>query len=225
MYAVIYDNKVLVGPMNWNRGMFQGALEKKGISYELSRTAPNNLPLIIDEHAKIMRVDEIRPEMNPLLEFYYGPLWDITEETAIANYEVHDSPIESMRYNLKQLAAQERYNKEVLGTTVIIQDHVVTIDTNRGARDVFVQKYLLMADSDLVNWKFLSTWLTLTKQDLGLIVQVIDQHVQTCFDWEADISNQLDLADTKQALLAVAINTNIFKELIKPSPEVTLIGT
>ena len=225
MYAVIYDNKVLVGPMNWNRGMFQGALEKKGISYELSRTAPNNLPLIIDEHAKIMRVDEIRPEMNPLLEFYYGPLWDITEETAIANYEVHDSPIESMRYNLKQLAAQERYNKEVLGTTVIIQDHVVTIDTNRGARDVFVQKYLLMADSDTVNWKFLSTWLTLTKQDLGLIVQVIDQHVQTCFDWEADISNQLDLADTKQALLAVAINTNIFKELIKPSPEVTLIGT
>jgi hypothetical protein len=225
MYAVIYNNKVVVGPMNWNRGMFQGALEKKGISYELSRTAPNNLPLVIDEHAKIMQVDEIRPQMNPLLEFYYGPLWDITEETAIANYEVHDSPIESMRYNLKQLAAQERYNKEVLGTTVIIQDHVVTIDTNRGARDVFVQKYLLMADSDLVNWKFLSTWLTLTKQDLGLIVQAIDQHVQTCFDWEADISNQLDLADTKQALLAVAINTNIFKEPNKPSPEVTLIGT
>jgi hypothetical protein len=118
MYAVIYDNKVVVGPMNWNRGMFQGALERKGIQYPLSRTAPNNLPLTIDEHAKIMRVEEIRPQMNPLVEFYYGPLWDITEEAAIANYEVHDSPIESMRYNLKQLAAQARYSKEVLGTTV-----------------------------------------------------------------------------------------------------------
>lgn len=219
MYAVIYDNRVLVGPMNWNRGMFQGALGRKGISYELSRTAPNNLPLIIDEHAKIMRVDEIRPEMNPLVEFYYGPLWDITDETAIANYEVHDSPIESMRYNLKQLAAQERYKKEVLGTTATIQEHAVTIDTNRGARDIFVQKYFLMADSDTVNWKFPEIWLTLTKQDLSLAVQAGAQYIQSCFDWEADISNQFDLADTKQALLDVAITTNILQDPNKLLPE------
>lgn len=205
MYAVIYDNKVVVGPMNWNRGMFQGALEKKGIKYTLPRTAPDNLPLIIDEHAKIMRVDEVRPEMNPLVEFYYGPLWDITDETAIANYEVHDSPIESMRYNLKQLAAQERYKKEVLGTTATIQDHIVAIDTNRGVRDIFVQKYFLMSDSDTVNWKFPEIWLTLTKQDLGIAVQAGAQHVQSCFDWEQDISNQIDLAETKEQLLAIVI--------------------
>jgi hypothetical protein len=205
MYAVIYDNKVLVGPMNWNRGMFQGALERKGIQYPLPRTAPNNLPLTINEHAKIMRVDEIRPQMNPLVEFYYGPLWDITEEAAIANYEVHDSPIESMRYNLKQVAAQARYNKEVLGTTVTIQEQTVTIDTNRGARDIFVQKYLLMADSDLVNWKFPETWLTLTKQDLSLAVQAGAQYIQSCFDWELNITEQIDLAETKEQLLAITV--------------------
>ena len=66
MYAVIYDNRVLVGPMNWNRGMFQGALERKGIKYPLPRTAPNDLPIIIDEHAKIMQVEEIRPELKVL---------------------------------------------------------------------------------------------------------------------------------------------------------------
>jgi hypothetical protein len=205
MYAVIYDNKVVVGPMNWNRGMFQGALERKGIQYPLSRTAPNNLPLTIDEHAKIMRVEEIRPQMNPLVEFYYGPLWDITEEAAIANYEVHDSPIESMRYNLKQLAAQARYSKEVLGTTVTIQDKTVTIDTNRGARDIFVQKYLLMTESVTVNWKFPETWLTLTKSDLGLCVTAANQYIQQCFDWELNISEQIDQAQNKQELLAVTI--------------------
>ena len=205
MYAVIYDNRVLVGPMNWNRGMFQGALERKGIQYPLPRTAPDNLPLTINEHAKIMRVDEIRPTMNPLVEFYYGPLWDITEETAIANYEVHDSPIESMRYNLKQVAAQERYKREVLGTTTTIQEQTVTIDTNRGARDIFVQKYLLMTDSDLVNWKFPETWLTLTKQDLGTVVQAGAQYIQSCFDWELNIAEQIDLAQTKQDLLAIII--------------------
>ena len=205
MYAVIYDNRVLVGPMNWNRGMFQGALERKGIQYPLPRTAPDNLPLTINEHAKIMRVDEIRPQMNPLVEFYYGPLWDITEERAIANYEVHDSPIESMRYNLKQVAAQERYKREVLGTTTTIQDQTVTIDTNRGARDIFVQKYLLMSDTDTVNWKFPEGWLTLTKQDLGTVVQAGAQYIQSCFDWELNIAEQIDLAQTKQDLLAIII--------------------
>lgn len=205
MYAVIYDNRVLVGPMDWNRGMFQGALERKNIQYPLPRYAPDNLPLIIDEHAKIMQVHENRPTMNPLVEYYYGPLWDITDDVVNANYEVHDSPIESMRYNLKQLAAQERYRKEVLGTTATIQDQLVTIDTNRGARDVFVQKYLLMANSDTVNWKFPEGWLTLTKQDLGLAVQAGDQYIQSCFDWELDIVEQIDLAETKEELLAITI--------------------
>jgi hypothetical protein len=206
MYAVIYDNRVLVGPMNWNRGMFQGALERKGVQYSLPRTAPNNLPLTINEHAKIMQVEEIKPELNALVEYYYGPLWDITETKAIANYEVHDTPIESARYNLKRLAAQERYKKEILGTTVTIQDNLVTIDTNRGAKDVFVQKYLLISDSDTaVNWKFPETWLTLTKNDLGLCVAAVNQYIQQCFDWELNISVQIDQAQNKQELLAITI--------------------
>jgi hypothetical protein len=214
MYAVIYDNRVLVGPMNWNRGMFQGALERKGVQYSLPRTAPNNLPLTINEHAKIMQVEEIKPELNALVEYYYGPLWDITETKAIANYEVHDTPIESARYNLKQLAAQERYKKEILGATVTIQEQTVTIDTNRGAKDVFVQKYLLMAESDTVNWKFPETWLPLTKNDLSLAVQAGAQYIQSCFDWELNITEQIDLAETKEQLLAIVIieqNNNLLE--------------
>ena len=214
MYAVIYDNRVLVGPMNWNRGMFQGALERKGVQYSLPRTAPNNLPLTINEHAKIMQVEEIKPELNALVEYYYGPLWDINETKAIANYEVHDTPIESARYNLKQLAAQERYKKEILGATVTIQEQTVTIDTNRGAKDVFVQKYLLMAESDTVNWKFPETWLPLTKNDLSLAVQAGAQYIQSCFDWELNITEQIDLAETKEQLLAIVIieqNNNLLE--------------
>jgi hypothetical protein len=191
--------------MNWNRGMFQGALEKKGIKQLLPRVAPETLPLIIDEHAKIMSVEEIKPELNALVEYYYGPLWEITETKAIANYEIHDTPIESARYNLKQLTADERYKKEILGTTTTIQDHTVTIDTNRGARDIFVQKYLLMADDATVNWKFPETWLTLSKQDLRLCVTTGNQYIQQCFDWELNISEQIDQAETKQELLAIEI--------------------
>jgi hypothetical protein len=205
MYAVVYDNRILVGPMDWNRAMFQGALEKKGIKQLLPRVAPETLPLIIDEHAKIMSVEEIKPELNALVEYYYGPLWDITETKAIANYEIHDTPIESARYNLKQLTADERYKKEIKGTTVTIHDHIVSIDTNRGARDIFVQKYLLMGNDDTVNWKFPETWLTLSKDDLGLCVAAGAQHIQECFDWELNISEQIDQAETKEQLLAIEI--------------------
>jgi hypothetical protein len=216
MYAVIYDNRVLVGPMNWNRGMFQGALEKKGIKQVLPRNPPDDLPMTIDEHAKIMQVEEIKPEINTLVEYYYGPLWDIQEIKAIANYEVHDTNIESARYNLKQLAAQERYNKEIKGTTVTIQETEVTVDTNRGARDIFVQKYLLMNDIDTVHWKFPETWLTLTKQDLGLVVQTGAAYTQSCFDWELSIAEQIDLAETKQELLDIVI--------IEPQENEMLLG-
>ena len=205
MYALIYDNRVVVGPMNWNIAIFQGALRRKDIQYSLPRTAPDDLPLIIDEHAKIMQVEEIRPELKASVEYYYGPLWDVTGTKAIANYEVHDTPIESARYNLKQLAAQERYKKEILGATVTIQEQTVTIDTNRGAKDVFVQKYLLMAESDTVNWKFPETWLTLTKSDLGLCVTAANQYIQQCFDRELNISEQIDQSQNKQELLAVTI--------------------
>ena len=205
MYAVIYDNRVQVVQTDWNRAMFQGALEKKGIKQLLPRVAPETLPMIIDEHAKIMLVEEVRPEVSPLVEYYYGPLWEITETKAIANYEVHDTPIESARYNLKQLTAGERYKKEIMGTTVTIQGNQVTIDTNRGARDIFVQKYLLMAENDTVNWKFPEMWLTLTKTDLGLCVAAGAQYIQGCFDWELNIAAQIDQAETKQQLLAIEI--------------------
>lgn len=205
MYAVIYDNRVQVVQTSWNRAMFQGALEKKGIKQLLPRVAPETLPMIIDEHAKIMLVEEVRPEVSPLVEYYYGPLWEITETKAIANYEVHDTPIESARYNLKQLTADERYKKEIKGTTATIQDHLVTIDTNRGARDIFVQKYLLMSENDTVNWKFPETWLTLTKTDLGSCVAAGAEYIQECFDWELNICEQIDLAENKQQLLAIEI--------------------
>jgi hypothetical protein len=62
-----------------------------------------------------------------------------------------------------------------------------------------------MAESDTVNWKFPETWLTLTKTDLSLAVQAGAQYIQSCFDWELNITEQIDLAETKEQLLAIVI--------------------
>ena len=205
MYAVVYKGRVIVGPMIWNRALYQGSLEREGISVNLPRVAPDQWPYIINDDAKIMPVEEVRPEINPMVEYYYGPLWTITETTAVANYEVHDSPIDSARNNFKQQAADQRWKKEIAGTKVTIQNHEVTIDTTRDGRNIFIQKLNTMGDNDTVTWKFPEGWLTINKLELSSIVTAAANYVQSCFDWEKSVNDQLDAAGTKAELLAVEI--------------------
>jgi hypothetical protein len=205
MYAVVYKNRVIVGPMVWNRGIFQGSLEKEKIETSLPRVAPEELPLVINEDAKIMAVEEVRPQMNPMVEYYYGPTWDLTGVKAIANYDVIDTPIEFAKINFKNQAAGERWKKEVAGTKINIQNTEVTIDTSRDGRNIFVQKYSLMTENETVNWKFPEGWLTLTKTELGDIVNGGASYIQSCFDWEKTINDEIDAATTKEQLLSIEI--------------------
>jgi hypothetical protein len=205
MYAVVYKNKVLVGPMSWNRGIFQGSLKKQGIDQTLPRVAPNDLPYIINDDAKIMAVEEVRPRINTMVEYHYGPLWEITESKAIANFQVVDNPIEFAKNNFKNLVSSERYKKEVTNIKINIQGIEITLDTSRDGRNFFTQKYLAMADNDTINWKFKEGWLTLTKNDLQLIVSSITTHVQSAFDWEKTINDQIDAATNKDELTTIEI--------------------
>lgn len=205
MFAVVYKNRVIVGPMGWNRGLFEGSLEREKINQTLPRVPPDELPYVVNEDAKIMAVEEVRPEINPLAEYYYGPLWDVSGDKAIATYEVHDTPIEFARSNYKAQAADERWKKETAGTKVTVQATEVTVATDRDARNLFVQKHTLLQDGESCNWKFPEGWLTLSKQELGEVVVAAATYVQGCFDWEKTINDQIDQATTKEQLAAIQI--------------------
>ena len=205
MYAVVYKDRVIVGPMAWNRAIYQGSLAKEKVEVQLPRVAPEQLPLIINEDARIMAVEEVRPPMNPMVEYYYGPLWDVSSDIAIANYEVRDGQIADARYNFKQQAAEERWKKEIAGTKVTLQDTEVTVETDRETRNIFVQKYSLMPEEETVNWKFPEGWLTLSKLELGQAIAAGANYIQSCFDWEKTINDQIDAANTKEELLAIEI--------------------
>ncbi len=205
MYAVVYKNRVIVGPMAWNRGIFQGSLAKEGVQVQLPRVPPDEWPLTVNSDAYIVGVQENRPAMNPMVEYYYGPLWDIQPDLVIANYLVMDQDVNSAKPSFKAQAAEERYRKEVSGVSYVVQGINVTLDTSRDGRNIFVQKLAFMADGDTVNWKFPEAWLLLTKSDLADVVQTGAAHIQSCFDWEKSISDLIDAAQTKQELLAIQI--------------------
>lgn len=206
MYVLIHNNNVLTGPMNWDYGMFLHATAKENIAANIPAGIPDTMPYVIDQNTMICEYDEIYPtEINTKIEMTYGPFWDLSSIKAIATYRKKDKDIDSVKGNLKDIAAAKRYAKEILGTQALIQNTEVTVDTNRGSRDMFIQKYSLMGEADIVKWKFPEGWLVLTKADLGNAVNAGVSYVQQCFDWESDISDEIDAATTLHELDAIVI--------------------
>jgi hypothetical protein len=213
MYALIHNNRVLSGPRNWDKAFFEFVLKRQKINYTfVSRKPTDELPFVINDDTKIYPVEVIRKNINDMIEYHRGPTWDIQESVAVATYEVVETPLEFAKANYKNLLADERYRKEVKGVKATVQDTEVTVDTSRDGRNIFVQKHSMMAESDTVNWKFPEGWLTLTKSELGQLITAGAAHIQDAFDWEKEISDQID-AETEVADLVK------YKEIIKPEPE------
>ena len=201
MYAIVHKNRVIVGPMEWKQKYFTDVLKiRHRIEANIPGAAPEILPYIIDTDTKICNVIENKPDIDFMTEYHYGPLWDLSSDIVIANYDVKDIEIHDARNNYRIIAANERYKKEVSGLKVIIQNTEVSIDTSREGRTIFIQKLLTMQDSDIINWKFPETWLSISKTELQSIVKAASDYIQTAFDWEKTINILINNAQTKQQL-------------------------
>lgn len=206
MYAVVYKNSVIAGPIDWNRAFFSFALDQVGVSnVALPRTPYESFPHVIDSDTVIHKVTEVRDEFNPMVQYLRGPLFTITDTEVVARYEVMNTEIEFARNNFKEQAATERYKKEVAGTKVVIQNQELFVTTRRIEREDFAKKASLLNDTGTVNWKFSEGWLQVNKAELLQIATAIEAHVQSAFDWEKSISDQIDAAQSAQELLAIQI--------------------
>ena len=209
-YAIVHKGRVIVGPLGWTQKYFTDVLKiRHRITANIPGQAPEEFPYVIDENTSIYEAVENRPEFNAMVEYHYGPQWDVAQNPAVATYEVRDIDIESARNNFKILAAHERYKKEVSGTTVAIRGIDLKLSTHREAREPLVQKYVTMGDADTVNWKFDQQWLVLTRDEVKSVIAAIDQHVQVAFDWEAGIHTQIDATTELRALLDIEIEPEV----------------
>lgn len=201
MYAITENDNIILGPVNWNHRFFNSVIEDDtGVVVNITPDTKNNLPFEF-ENIKIRPVQIINEELrNPKIQKLNGPFWTFYPDRAEAKWIVIDKPIELVKYELSNSITNERYNKETAGFKTTIQGQEVFIDTSRGNRDIFFQKLLMMEDTDTVNWKFPETWLTLTKSDLGTIVQLGANHIQSCFDWEVQKLTEINNCTTLEEL-------------------------
>lgn len=214
MYALIHNNKVISGPRDWDRAFWSMLLKQRGISFSLFPRKPVDVPHFLNEDTKICKVETVYEELTDMLQFHEGPYWDLSSDVAVATYKAVDLPLEFAQANFKELAAAERYKKEVASMTVSVQDTDIAISTARDDRDQYLKKAETMADGESVKWKFGSLWMDLSKSDLMSIASQVEAHVQDTFDWEFGIVSQIDAVTDAQQLLDIEIVEPSDKELL-----------
>lgn len=207
MYVAVYKNEVISGPSSWNSVIFGIRFGEVGIDVTVPRSPmPGDAPFVINPDAKILVCNIETPTFNDKIEYLEGPfITDVSGDIAIGHYILREKPIDAVKYVLKQEAAAERYKKEVAGTSTTIGGKEFQIDTSRGVRDMFVQKYLLMDPSDTTSWKFPHGFENISKGQLAQVVQAGAQHIQAAFDWEKAKANEIDACATLQELDQVVI--------------------
>lgn len=206
IYVLINNNQVINGPRAWNYRSFESTLEDDlEITTKLPIQKTDSDPIIIDENTKILPANLIYQNYNPKIQYLNGPFWEFSDTLATGTFVVESNNIDAVKNDLIAKVAANRYAKEISGVKVTIQNTEVTIDTARGNRDIFVQKYLLMSDTDTVQWKFPECWLTLTKADLGLVVSTGATFVQEQFNWEEGKVVEINACTTLEELDAVIL--------------------
>ena len=207
MFVIIHNDSVILGPMKWNRYRFENEIEEEcEVTVTLSDRNDNLQSVIISDQIKILPIQGTdNPSYNPRIEHLHGPFWEFTDTTAIYSYVVQPLPVGTVKNQLKIECSAERYRREIIGTKVTVQNTEVTVDTARGNRDIFVQRFLLMGDNDTVQWKFPEGWLELSKSELGLIVSMGAAYVQAQFNWESAKIVEIDSCETLTQLVDVII--------------------
>lgn len=128
--------------------------------------------------------------------------FDAESQRVTATYTIVDKPIETIKYERKQLMAESRYAEEVNG--VALPDGT-PLDTDRDTQGRIAGAFsLASANPDVViNWKSQSGWIQLDAPTVVAMGVAIGTHVQECFTKERAKCEEIDAADTVDAVLAV----------------------
>lgn len=204
MDYLIVENRqtVHLGPMPWRQRMFQEELNDLEVEFTVPATPQNYIK--INDNFEIFPVSLEQPPYLYEFESLSGPTWEYTENTANGTYTVYTLEVPQIKNTLISITASQRYDKENSGTTTNIQNQTVTIDTSREGRAIFVQAYSIMQDGTTIDWKFPETWLTLTKDELKLVVDTGAGYVQTQFNWEKTVTDLINNATTVEELRFIA---------------------
>jgi len=161
----------------------------------------------------IYSVDIIKPEITKF-QYYGEPNIIIENNRAIATYPIIEYSIEEQEHMFNELKNQKyneiataRYNAEISGIDV----NNVTVKTDRESQALITGAALqAMVDSEYsCKWKTEQGFVELTAEEILGIAVMVRQHVQECFDKEAELTVLIEEAQTIEDLNEIVWNENI----------------
>lgn len=208
MYVVKYKGNVVLGIIPWNNQYIMDVMRsryRQTIEIPYVEPQPEEFPLQVTDDIIIYPAEEDRAsEINPLIEYYYGPTWELVDDKKIiAHYEVRPLELNDAKNNYRGKAAQIRYDKEIKGTVVLINGVEYSVETDRSSKSKYTEKLVAMSDNEVVNWKFNQGWGQLTKSQMQTVVAAINAYVQSAFDEEYQLNIVIDQATSAEDLLAI----------------------
>jgi hypothetical protein len=108
------------------------------------------------------------------------------------------TPFSELKAAKKAEIAQARYNAEIAGVTV----NGISIKTDRESQGLITGAALkAMQDSTYTcRWKGVNGFVELTAPQIIAVADAVRQHVQSCFDHEAELLPLIEAATTKEQL-------------------------
>jgi hypothetical protein len=207
MWILVYNNQIQLGPREYNRWIFQDWItENLGIIISLPQQPLGNNPVIIDENTRIIVVFFApQPDFNPRIQQLAGPFITLEYDYANAEWQVADQDIDVVKSTMLSQLANNRYNQEIAGVTVVLQEQSLWVSSDRVTRQVWLNALQLGLTSQ--TWKFNNnTWLTLDNQEIQAVVSALAAHVEQAFAWEKTVHDQIVAAGDLATLANIDIN-------------------
>ena len=205
MKYILVENQtsVLLGPFFWRQRFIQSELEDLEVDFTIPPVEQGYIK-INDTYEIFPVVESNTPSYDSVYETLGGPYFSYENNEASERYDLLNLDIGSVKNNLKQVAAGERYRKEVAGTTLVINGLTVSLQTDRDNRDKFNGLLASIGDASYT-WKFNDGFVSLQLVDVQNIVNAIRGYIQSQFDWEKSICDSIDAANSIDELKALVI--------------------
>ena len=198
MFVVLNNNVVEFGPINWNPIEFSRFISAKFDKFiSLPILAPE-APVIFSNELAIFPAEVVKEE--PALDEKIDGFTTIVESDKVycidkivklSSHEL-DEKITNKRIDLRQAIQQKRQKFEWGGLDIKVTDQTYRFDTDRDSQGMIHRTYEFMTQP--VNWKLADneSWVTLTKEQLGIVIQAVLAHIAIGFNKEEKLVNKIN---------------------------------
>lgn len=198
MQYILVQNQqqIFLGPIDWKQRFIQSEFDdmydQGEISFKYIVPPIEQGYINVGEGFEIFPIiDASLPDCDPLYEDLIGPFYTYANNEATATYDKQDRPLHFIQNSLKDISAAKRYLDENTTITVNTSAGSINVSSDRTSRLQYMNLLHSMG-SDMINFKTNSGFVSLSNADIQLIIDSIHNYVQEKYNWEMDITNQID---------------------------------